>query len=889
MAAERERLGLAGHAQADALCLSGGGIRSAAFSLGVIQALARRRLLRGFRYLSTVSGGGYTGAWLTVCLAQHKGDVCEVETQVLGHCGAEEPPELRGLRRFTSFLAPQSGLFSLDTWTDLTLWARNTLVNWAVFLPLFMALAALPLVYLEAAAGFAACTEGHCGYAAHNLAQLLPLLAYPALFLSIVQTCLALPSYCRPDAPPGSPEAGLDGAAILRRILLPSVVWALLAPLILVSWHALPRRVFADIAFGAFLTALAAYATALPMLAVRQNRVILGWALARDILAWLVASLLGAAFLGVGVMLVARGGVTSEPVLPPAHLFFIVDRPPVSESPGLDLFRLVVAGPAWVLVAETIRAGAYAALREGAWRSDLDREWLARVSALQARVAIAALLLVAIVLLPLALLAKAPNGTVLGSAAGVLGGPIAAFIGKLPSTAFAAGRQTVTRFAGTLTLVLAALVAVFIAGLLILTAHLDAAMIIWLDRHLPVGPAGAAGALAAVALAVAFAVDWVVNLNRFSMHAVYRNRLVRAFPGSARPRALRDPEPFTGFDPADNPRLHTLCRAGQTGLYPVINVTLNTTLSGDTARAERKGKPFVMTPLFCGSGAVLPGPDGAWRGAYVPTCTYAGADRETGPDDRQRGVTLGTAMTISGAAASPNMGYHSSFFLAFVMTLFNVRLGAWLPNPAWRDRAGRPLLTPREANRSGPRFSIPTLLCDLAGLSDDRGRYVYLSDGGHFDNLGLYEMLRRRAARILVVDAGQDGDLAYADLARALERARVDFGVRVTFSPPLEPGKPPPERGASARIVYPAGSGWPEQRGELLYLKPFLPPGLPVEITAHQKTDAAFPHDTTADQMFTETDFESHRHLGEVLAGRAIAARHPGGGPLVLGNIFRGA
>lgn len=115
-----------------ALCLSGGGIRSAAFSLGVLQALADCKLLSQFHYLSTVSGGGYIGGWLGAMLRWRNGDVVAVEDVLRAK---QAPPELAALRNFTNFLTPNPGIASRDTWAGIVLWVRNCLVNWLIFVP----------------------------------------------------------------------------------------------------------------------------------------------------------------------------------------------------------------------------------------------------------------------------------------------------------------------------------------------------------------------------------------------------------------------------------------------------------------------------------------------------------------------------------------------------------------------------------------------------------------------------------------------------------------------------------------------------------------------------------------------------------------------------------
>jgi len=140
LAQEFEKLGLKENEQPSALCLSGGGIRSAAICLGTVQALARRELLRHFHYLSTVSGGGYLGGWLTRCIAEQNatlppgsGNVEVVEKGILARQKTPEADKLRRLRGFTNFLTPRPGLASNDTRAAVVLWLRNTLVNWTIF------------------------------------------------------------------------------------------------------------------------------------------------------------------------------------------------------------------------------------------------------------------------------------------------------------------------------------------------------------------------------------------------------------------------------------------------------------------------------------------------------------------------------------------------------------------------------------------------------------------------------------------------------------------------------------------------------------------------------------------------------------------------------------
>jgi hypothetical protein len=322
-----------------------------------------------------------------------------------------------------------------------------------------------------------------------------------------------------------------------------------------------------------------------------------------------------------------------------------------------------------------------------------------------------------------------------------------------------------------------------------------------------------------------------INVNRFSLHAVYRNRLVRAFLGSAR-RAdppVRKPDPFTNFDPADNPRLAKMPKGP---LLHVVNVTLNVVSTDNLAWQERKAESFTLTPLHAGNPLV----------GYQPT-------REFGSQDG--GITLGTAMAISGAAVSPNMGYSSSPLLGFLLMLFNVRLGWWLGNPSGPDYRSE-----------GPKFGLLTMLQELANMTTATGRWIYLSDGGHFDNLGLYEMVRRRCRFIVVSDAGCDPDAALADLGNAVRKSYIDFGVRIRFdSLDVTAGARPPQEGTFAwigTIWYP---GSPEP-GWLLYLRPTYQGTETPDIRSYAEANPTFPDESTSEQWFGESQFEAYRALG---------------------------
>ncbi len=143
------------HMEGTAVCLSGGGIRSASFSLGFLQGLARfsrrqagpqgrKPLLKGLDYLSTVSGGGYIGSWLMAWAKRSSYE--EVVKQLAIPAPTSGDPEaqpVRHLREYTNYLSPRLG-FTLDTITLFSIVIRNIALNWLIIVPVVICLFCLP-------------------------------------------------------------------------------------------------------------------------------------------------------------------------------------------------------------------------------------------------------------------------------------------------------------------------------------------------------------------------------------------------------------------------------------------------------------------------------------------------------------------------------------------------------------------------------------------------------------------------------------------------------------------------------------------------------------------------------------------------------------------------
>jgi hypothetical protein len=370
-----------------------------------------------------------------------------------------------------------------------------------------------------------------------------------------------------------------------------------------------------------------------------------------------------------------------------------------------------------------------------------------------------------------------------------------------------------------------------------------------------------------------------IDTNKFSLHAMYRARLIRAYLGASRPGGERDPDPFTGFDEFDNLRMKDLWPAAHpadeqtasTSSPPpplhIINAALNLVGGRNLAWQERKAESFTISSLHAGSPFT-----GYRRTSPRPVAPRNTPAADAVPRNKVRlygddhGVSLGTAMTISGAAANPSMGYHSSPAITFLLTLFNARLGWWLGNPG---PAGR-----KTFDRAAPRLTAGLIVRELFGLTNDRAEYVQLSDGGHFDNLGLYEMVLRRCRHIVVVDSTGDPDCGFDDLGNSIRKIRIDLGVPIEFEGPMQihardtslKDTDVKRYWAVAKIRYSCvdttnGSG-PTPDGTLIYVKPAFYGDEPRDVCTYANEHKTFPHEATADQFYTESQFESYRALG---------------------------
>ncbi|HEY6123305.1 MAG TPA: hypothetical protein VIV63_01540, partial [Steroidobacteraceae bacterium] len=337
--------------------------------------------------------------------------------------------------------------------------------------------------------------------------------------------------------------------------------------------------------------------------------------------------------------------------------------------------------------------------------------------------------------------------------------------------------------------------------------------------------------MAWLAASVVFA--FVCDINAISMHSYYRSRLAEAFL----------PEVGAGVDPrhggADrHPMLFRLAdvRATSGGPFHIINTTLNTTSSSNAKLRARNGENMILTPLYCGSSAT----------GYRRTTNYLRGE-----------LTLSTAFSVSGAAVDPDTYATHSRPVSFLMALLNIRLGVWLANPSHEPRRLR-----------WPAW-YQLMMREMFGVGlDEKQARIHLADGGHFENLGLYELLRRRCRYIIVSDAGADPDTTLADLGQAVQRARADLGASVDIcaDPLIHDGAGlRTQAHLLGRVSYADGS-----HGEILYLKALLRTNLGADIYGYWRTNPDFPNQPTSNQFYGEMQFDSYRELGrELMSGIA--------------------
>lgn len=898
VAALKQRRALDGDPPRDlvGLAISGGGIRSATFALGVLETLKQTGVLKAVDYLSTVSGGGFIGAWLS---ANCKRNPDWRDSR------ADWGRSIAYLRRYSNYLAPSVGFLSADTWSMATVWFRNTLLiqttailaiacallaprpafelfrhwpqsgnaRWATILLFVLGIVGIAGNQMRLtgngggkllrarswpmslAAGTACAAVawayghwvdfdpfhgGEVSYAQTAPVALLLVIGGFALQPAGVRLVASL--WRGDDAPQqinytqNWVQAVVVVPLVTAGFLVAAVLWgeAIAAPGVvglntLTTYGALVGKAWRYWPFPLSVVFVSVWLLAFCSIDSRKS----------------VASLLTALLAPAVAVPVLHGLLCAVMLL--FHTW--------AADPGRGAWRAFVWGPPLVAFAFVFAIVVLIGMMSRESTEDV-REWWSRLAAWLGIYATAWMIVAvtAVYATPWVQWIRAQHPlTALWASAGWLGTIAAGLLAGNSASTDGRSRQTLS---GTVKESFAAAAPfVFIAGLLVGVAYgLDALIYSnagkdWTDVgrtvhavHAQFFNVSAVALLACIGGLLVMAAR--VDINEFSLNAFYRNRLVRCYLGAT--RAARQPQNFTGFDGADDMPLAALADGPPSGPLHIVNCALNLGGSSDLALHTRHSAAFTLTPFYCGSS--YKSHDLTTSGSelgFVPTAGYGG---------RRGAPTLGQAIAVSGAAASPNMGYHTSPVTAFLLTLFNIRLGWWFPNPGKTN-----------ATLPSPPFSLSYLLAELFGGATDRSRFVMISDGGHFENLAAYELVRRRCRVIVLSDGECDATMTFEGLGTLIRVCEVDFGARITID--VSALRPTSTRWSRTRwavgsISY--GDGSPD--GVLVYLKASMSGDEDTSVLQYKASHPTFPHESTGNQFYGEDQFESYRRLGRTIA-----------------------
>ena len=856
------------------ISISGGGIRSATFGLGVLQGLAEKNLLSKADYISTVSGGGYIGAWLQGLASREPGPYEPVlDPKRTPDLSSKDP--ITFLRKYSNYLAPRNGL-SLDALVIPLIWFRNMLLNQTIIISALMALFIVLLVPATLLRQIAL-------YGVPHWAVLLMIvLMVAAAVITVANIGASLQKIVNREF---DPTAGFSAKKeIMEQHIGSLVVMPLfIATLLLVFTLAAKQSLFHS-------------RSGLPV----------GFL----ILFALIASLQlrgGFRHCYIEQRKSVDGGKTVQPWAPWLHVLWMslvtasflfglfVEIWHVSAdwhpATAFGSFLIIAWVPCLYLIALIVGIGLHVGLM-GRDFPDASREWLARVAALIVTfLGIWAALFALAIFAPwgiakLWLWGKARWVVTSGIWAWILSTIMSVLAGKSGKSG-AMKNGTQEQQSSAIDLVARYGPCIAIPGFLVAVAFATQMLLHRVPWNISGGFVENFTAqyweampfnicswqfplLSLALLGLIFVVlSWRVNINEFSMHHFYKNRLVRCYLGASATKN-RMADPFTGFDSKDDIPLSKLRfqqGKSQRVPYPIVNAALTVTAGTELATQERKALPWFFTPHYSGFYPARSDEDRVEKDPQSKAC-YADSAL------LGNGIALGTATGISGAAVNPNSGFHSSPQTAFLLTLFNVRLGWWLGNPTKENIFQKP----------GPTFALWWLVRELLGFVDESSNFLNLSDGGHFENLGLYELVRRRCHYIVAIDGEEDTDYQFEGLGGAIRKCREDFGVEIEIDPkPIIPhGKLSGTHCVVGRINYRDENQSSEQKtGVLLYLKASITGNEPADVEQYRRQNQEFPQQSTADQFFSESQFESYRRLGLHVARTALDHIEPD----VAGNM----
>ncbi len=927
------------------LALSGGGIRSATFCLGFLQALAGRKLLQRFDFLSTVSGGGYVGSFLGAWI-NRRGDAALVQDRL---ARSDSAPTVF-LRNNGRYLAPNG---AADAMAAMAAYLRSWLTVWLVLG--LMAFGALLLVetakiglnhkaWMDSLATTVPAPEQEKAISMESNGAAIATTA-PATVAVTTGDKSAVPAVSVAVTVGAGKEEGV--LSLFKRYLRVSPFFAVAGWVLLL--FGLPAAV-------AYWFAGRSMGVALIWVLLLGIGATIGWVCARGMVdkwsnfsCWALWVTYGLAF-ALSVWATLLG-----------------DHPDVPRNTLNDWLSLVLGMAVAVAALAVVDTVGLTLTTNGVWSAailpalavaaqwmlprimegtkDEKRSWsmaaLIPVGALVVGIIAFGILSREAHRLAGALIHRVsvPQADAILVAAGVVFAVVSAF-------QFRSIKRTV-----------AALVTI--------------AAICWLGwwlgnrggevRAHALMVAASAGAVMALGALVGFSFAFV---NLSSHHRLYSVRLTRTYLGASNPARTGREEEEKGApvgarqtDPQPSPQTKDQVPLGRDGRdvtsavrgdqipfreyrphasggpLHLINVTVNETIDGISQIEEKDRHGFSMAvgpvglsvrtkdhALFESESKTGPDADpgkGRWTRFKVGLAKIArstpdrlrtlGAQGERAwlqPAKAQKFHTLATEeggrysvempalgswVGISGAAFTTGLGARTSPAISFLLGFFNVRLGYWWDSGI--SPAARKNRAARGAAVAGDTWS--RLFPAQSGLLDEwlarfRGaarRYWYLSDGGHFENTAVYELIRRRVPLIVCCDCGADPSYEFEDAGNLVRKARIDFGAEITFwtagevaaegnglsalkdaigaIEDLKPARKGPDKGLAQRHAAVAWVTYGDGvRSLLLLVKPTLSKSVPMDVRNYDETESDFPQQSTLDQFFDEEQWESYRKLG---------------------------
>jgi Patatin-like phospholipase len=792
--------------EAVGLALSGGGIRSAAFSLGVLQAFNERGVIDRLDYLSTVSGGGYMGASLTATMTATGGQFVFGQGQTAGTPTADisDTDAVGHIRNYANYLIPR-GL--RDVLTAAAIIVRGLVANVALVLPLVLLGAAASILInptrssLRGAEAFGVSLQGWLPVDNFGFTLLLILLGFPLFFAWAIYRSLLSPR--RQSEFRGWLPA--LGASYLVAIAF--VFFCELQPFVIAGMFDLADKANRSSEGPSALTGLikwlAGLATTVAALVAFFRQHLATLLKSVDVTSGLTSK--AAALLTKAALWIAGAAV---PLLIWVGYLYLCYWGIINDK---------AAGYAAAVEQVTAAQTVSTPTGTGGWTCAPPPKRDEAPSQKDAT--------------------QAPQGP---------GGHTPHWLLRLSQGVSALLCNPARPPTNT-----------FLQGLF--------------DRPITL--------LYLLSGTVLGLLSWLLKPNANSLHRLYRDRLSKAFLFDPHHRSTFRParneasiDQGRDFKPLDRLRLGEISVAHAP--YHLINAALNVQGSDFANRRGRNADFFLFSPTYVGSEA-----------------TGYGRTTEL---EAQTPLDLATAMAVSGAAFSSNMGAASVRALTATLALLNIRLGYWLKNPGYLDP---------DPGKAPKRPWRPYLWSEITGRLYENSDEVYITDGGHIENLGVYELLRRRSRVIVVVDGEADPALRFPSFITLQRYARIDLGVRIEMpwddirttnlawmghgsavALAAAPRRSTGPHAAIGTIDYGGGEfGW------LLYIKSSLSGDENDYIRDYARRHSLFPHESTSDQFFSEEQFEVYRALGfhiayGLLRGRDVLEVYGAASPLNIND-----